>query len=180
MKGRVLVLVCFLCTLLAPEAYPQSLRGSIGGVVTDASQLPLPDVRVSLVHEGTNKSRTATTDAQGEFLVSLLPPGSYRLEAEREGYRKHLQRVVLLINQEIRIEVPLLPGSVSQQIEVTTTREWLKTDSTAIRTVLENRLITGLPLDGRNFLELSLLVPGAAPAAPGSAGSIRGDFALHV
>ena len=56
----------------------------------------------------------------------------------------------------------------------------MKKDSPAIGTVIENRQITQLPLDGRNFLELSLLVPGAVPAAPGSAGSVRGDFALNV
>ena len=56
----------------------------------------------------------------------------------------------------------------------------LKKDSASLGTVIENRQVVGLPLDGRNFYELSLLVPGAAPAAPGSAGSVRGDFAFSV
>ena len=55
----------------------------------------------------------------------------------------------------------------------------LKKDSSSIGTVIENRQVVGLPLDGRNFYELTLLVPGAAPAAPGSAGSVRGDFAFQ-
>ena len=56
----------------------------------------------------------------------------------------------------------------------------LKKDSASIGTVIENRQVVGLPLDGRNFYELTLLVPGAAPAAQGSAGSVRGDFAFSV
>ena len=56
----------------------------------------------------------------------------------------------------------------------------MRTDSAALGAVIENRQITGLPLNGRNFFELSLLIPGAAPAAPGSAGSVRGDFAMNI
>ena len=56
----------------------------------------------------------------------------------------------------------------------------LKKDSASLGTVIENRQVTGLPLDGRNFYELSLLVPGAVPPAQGSAGSVRGDFAFSV
>ena len=56
----------------------------------------------------------------------------------------------------------------------------LKKDSAALGAVIENRQVDGLPLDGRNFYELTLLVPGAVPAAPGSAGSVRGDFSFSV
>ena len=60
------------------------------------------------------------------------------------------------------------------------TPDQLKKDSAAVGTVIENTQVIGLPLDGRNFYELSLLVPGAVPPAPGSAGSVRGDFSFSV
>ncbi len=145
----------------------------------DASK-PVSAVQVTLIHSETNKKRTATTDAAGEFLFTLLPTGAYRLEAERSGYRKHVQTLTLQVNQEFRIDVPLLPGSMSEQVVVTAPRGLLRTDAATLSTVIENRQILGLPLDGRNFFELSLLVPGAAPAAPGSAGSVRGDVAINV
>ena len=178
MSRRALHLLVVILSCLS-LAQGQSVRGSIGGIVRDATG-PVLRARVSLTHEETNRRRVATSDEEGRFLVSLLAPGSYRLEAEKEGYRKHAQAVMLQVNQEARVEVTLVPGNLAQQIEVSTTTEALKTDSAAIGAVIENRLITGLPLDGRNFFDLTLLLPGAAPPAQGSAGSVRGDFALHV
>ncbi len=184
MRGSVTAKNTFLLVLSViylPWAAPaQSLRGSISGQVADASAKPVPGAQVRLVHEETNKSRTAVTDAQGEFVLSLLPSGSYRLEVERTGYRKHIQKLALEVNQELRVEVPLVSGNITESVVVTATPSLLKTESAAVGTVIENRLIQGLPLDGRNFLELTLLVPGAVPAAQGSAGSVRGDVALSV
>ena len=173
--------VSFFALILLPEvAAGQTLWGSISGRVTDGSFAALPRVEVTLVREDTNKRRSTISDARGEFVVSLLPPGTYRLEAERAGFRKHIQKVLLQVNQELRIEVPLVPGKLTQTVVVTATRGLLKTETIALGIVIENQQIRGLPLDGRNFLELSLLVPGTVPAAPGSAGSVRGDFAINV
>ena len=167
-------------TLLSVPGRAQSLHGSVSGLVTDPSTAPVSGVRIRLVHQETNKTRSAVSDAQGEFVISSLPLGSYRLEAERAGYRKHVQNLVLQINQELRIEVALRLGSVKETVVVTGTPALLRTQSAALGAVIENRQIRGLPLDGRNFFELTLLLPGAVPAAPGSAGSVRGDFAIHI
>jgi len=174
------ILAFLLAVSAAGPAAAQTVLGSIAGRVTDDSSKPLASVQITLVNQETNKKRAASTDSAGEFVVTLLPPGSYGLEAERSGYRKHVQQLALQVNQEVRVEVPLLPGSLSEAVTVTASRGLLRTDAGSLGTVIENRQIRGLPLDGRNFFELSLLVPGAAPAAPGSAGSVRGDFAIHV
>ena len=146
----------------------------------DASHQALSGAGVTLTDEATNKKREALTDARGQFAISLVPPGAYRLEVERDGYRKHVQWLALAVDQELRVEVPLLAGNRTETIEVTAARAMVRTDSAALGAVIENRNITGLPLDGRNFYELALLIPGAAPAAPGSAGSARGDLALNI
>ena len=181
MRNRIVVLFALIACLALPPALPgQSLRGSIGGTVTDAAQAPIPGARITLIHKETNKTRTAETGEQGEFLFSLLTPGAYRLEVESEGKLTHRQELTLQINRGIWADVSLPADSLRQQVEVTATRNLLRTDTSSVGTVIENHQITGLPLDGRNFYELSLLVPGAAPAAQGSAGSVRGDFALHI
>jgi hypothetical protein len=71
-------------------------------------------------------------------------------------------------------------GNLSDEVTVVATAIPLQKESAALGTVIDGRQVSGLPLDGRNFLELSLLAPGAAPAPQGSASSLRGDFALSV
>jgi len=158
----------------------QSTRGSIGGDVTDAAKKPLSGATVTLVQQETDQKRTAATGAQGEFLVTLLAPGAYRLEVDAPGYRTHVRNLVLDQNQEIRVEVPLLPGKTSEQVTVSATRSLMRTDSATVGDVIDNRQVQGLPLDGRNFYDLSLLVPGVVPAAEGSAASVRGSFAINI
>jgi len=171
-----------LCGLLlcALPARSQSLLGSIVGRVTDASKQPLHNADVVLIDEETNRKRTAKTSANGEFGASLLPAGTYRVETSVAGYRQFSCVVVLLINQEIHIEIPLLPEKSVERVEVTGDEGLLKTESATLSTVIQNRAIRSLPLDGRNVYELTLLTPGSVPAAQGSAGSERGDFTFNI
>ncbi|HME91187.1 MAG TPA: carboxypeptidase-like regulatory domain-containing protein, partial [Myxococcaceae bacterium] len=133
-----------------------------------------------LIDEETNRKRTAKTSANGEFGASLLPAATYRVETSVAGYRQFSCVVVLLINQEIHIEIPLLPEKSVERVEVTGDEGLLKTESATLSTVIQNRAIRSLPLDGRNVYELTLLTPGSVPAAEGSAGSERGDFTFNV
>jgi len=166
--------------LAAASLYAQSTRGSIGGQITDAAKKPVSGAAVALVERDTNKKRTAVAGPQGDFLITLLDPGTYRLEVDAPGYRPHVQDLILDLNQEIRVEVPLLPGKTNEQINVTATRSLLRTDSSTVGGVIDTRQVQGLPLDGRDFYELSLLLPGVVPAAEGSAASVRGSFAINI
>jgi hypothetical protein len=167
----------FLSALLVQSvAHAQSVRGN----VTDASRKPVSNATVQVTQEETSRHRTAVTDASGEFTVSNLSPGEYRIEIEHAGFRKHVQPVTLQLNQDLQIEIPLLSGQRTETVQVTAVRALLRTETAALGGVIENRQITGLPLDGRNFFELSLLLPGVAPPAQGSAGSVRGDFAVNI
>ncbi|HUE22365.1 MAG TPA: TonB-dependent receptor [Bryobacteraceae bacterium] len=166
--------------LAAASLYAQSTRGSIGGQITDAAKKPVTGAAVALVNQETNKKRTAVAGPQGDFLVTLLDPGTYRLQVDAPGYRPHVQDVVLDLDQEIRIEVPLLPGKTTEQVTVSATRSLVRTDSATVGGVIDNRQVQGLPLDGRDFYELSLLLPGVVPAAEGSAASVRGSFAINI
>ena len=182
MKRFLPVLPLLLCGIFLPawQASSQSLRGSIVGRVTDASNKSIGNAEVVVVDEETNRKRTAKTSATGEFAVTLLRAGTYRVEASVAGYRKSSRTVVLLVDQEINLEIPLLPARSVERIEVSGEAGLLKTESATLSTVIQTREIRNLPLDGRNFYELTLLVPGSAPAAQGSAGSERGDFTFNM
>jgi outer membrane receptor protein involved in Fe transport len=172
------VLTAFL--LLPAAIQAQSSGGAITGVVTDAAWQPIANASVQLTEAETDRRRSVLTDSEGGFTISNLPPGDYRIEAEREGYRKQVQQLTLQLNQEMQLEIPLVAGQRTDTVEVTAAPGLLRTETAALGGVIDNRQITGLPLDGRDFFELSLLLPGVVPAAPGSAGSTRGDFAVNI
>ena len=172
--------IALLPLLLAGVSLAQTVRSTVSGLVTDDRARPLAGARIVLTHLETSRERPAESDGHGEFLITMLPPGRYRLEVEANGYRKHTQDLTLLTNQEVRLDVPLLAGQIAERVVVTAARAVLRTDSAAAGAILENHMIRGLPLDGRNFLELTLLTPGVVPSAPGSAASVRGDIAFNV
>jgi hypothetical protein len=168
-----------LVSLVSAEA--QTHRGTIRGTTTDPNGDALPSVSLKLTNSETSEARTSSSGAEGEFAFSSLPPGTYRLEASLTGFNTLVQIITLQVNQELRVDARLGLSTGIETVEVDARNEaTLRKDSASLGTVIENRQVEGLPLDGRNFFELSLLVPGAAPAAPGSAGSVRGDFAFSV
>lgn len=177
--ARVFLMTFLLC--LSSYAGAQTHRGSVRGTITDPNGAVIPGATVKAVNTGTNKSRVSLSNEEGMYVVSSLAAGTYRVEIEFAGFaRRVFTNVILDVNQERRLDGQLQVAAISDTTELTAPVSLLKQDSASIGTVIENRQIEGLPLDGRNFYELTLLVPGAAPAAPGSAGSARGDFSFSV
>jgi hypothetical protein len=168
--------------LLAATAIPaQTHRASLRGTIYDPNGAAIPGAKITLTNSQTGELRTATANSQGEYTISSLAADRYQIEVEDAGFQKHIQMIQLLVNQEQRLDVTLkVPGPRIIDFIPVEPQLMLMKDSPALGTVIENHQITGLPLDGRNFYELSLLVPGAVPPAPGSAGSVRGDFSFSV
>ena len=165
--------------LATASLYAQSTRGSIGGQVTDPAKIPVPGAAVTLVNQETNKKRATISGPQGDFLITLLDPGAYRLQVTFRGFNTFSEDLILDLNQEIQVDVPLsLPPA--DTITVTAPRTLLRPESATVGDVIDNRAVQGLPLDGRDFYELSLLLPGVFPPAQGSAGSVRGAFAINI
>ena len=148
------------------------------GIVRDGSGALAGGAKASVTQRETNLVRIVETAADGQFVFSALPPGPYRLEVTRPGFKSHIEEFELFVSQDLRLDVALQVGAPSEQVVVTAASIALERDSTAVGTIVENAQVVNLPLDGRNFLELALLVPGTTPAAQGSASSVRGDFAF--
>jgi hypothetical protein len=150
----------------------------VRGTIYDPNKAAIPGANVSMTRLETGEVRTAITNSEGEYAITSLPASNYEIKIESQGFATQIRTFALLVNQELRLNVDL--HLENPAYDVPSEPLPLKKDSASLGTVIENRQVTGLPLDGRNFYELSLLVPGAVPPAPGSAGSARGDFAFSV
>ncbi|MBI3207601.1 MAG: TonB-dependent receptor [Candidatus Solibacter usitatus] len=176
MKHLSVYLALLMCAF---PTYTQNLLGVILGTVSDSAGRPVA-TRVELTNTATGRMRSAASGPSGGFVISQLPAGEYLLEAAASGQPKYSRKITLLVNQELRADIAMGGASKTESIDVIGVREMLKTETASMGAVIENRQVAGLPLDGRNFYELSLLAPGTAPSAQGSAGSTRGDFSIHV
>jgi hypothetical protein len=177
-KLKLLLVSLVLTIAVQMAAQAQTVRGVISGVVRDTAGNPVASASVTITSQETNAKRTATADANGEFIVTLVPPGTYQIEARGGANLSYRVTIPLEVNQEMHLELTLTAGG--DRVEVTATSPLVRTESSEMGGVIENRMVTGLPLDGRRFYDLSLLLPGVVPPAEGSAGSVRGAFALNV
>lgn len=175
-----LLISLFVSVFLSSFTFAQIHRGVIRGRLTDVAGSAIPGATISAIHNETSVTQTTTTNNKGEYSFTQLLPGTYQVKLEKSGFDTHVIKTELKVNQELRLDQAMKVAGVQQTIEITAPRMPLKKDSAAQGSVIGNQQITGLPLDGRNFQELVLLVPGAAPAAQGSAGSVRGDFSFNV
>lgn len=174
---RRLVFLYLLLISCALAAVAQTYRGTIRGTVYDPNRAVIPNAEIKVTNTETNETRTVHSGDEGEYSISALRPGAYRMESTVQGFARASQSIVLNVNQELRVDFQM---TLASHGSVTITATDLNKDSASLSTVIDTNQIKGLPLDGRNFYELTLLVPGAVPPAPGSAGSVRGDFSFSV
>jgi hypothetical protein len=179
-RWRSFIFTWTLLAVLVLPAAAQNVRGSIGGRVRDESGAVVPKATVRLMHQASSKTQETEAGPEGEFLFSNLPAGEYALEITVTGFQKSKTSLTLLIGQKVEKDVTLKVGQATSVDYVEGYTEVVHHDSPSVGAYISNRQITGLPLDGRNFATLSLLVPGVLPSAEGSALSVRGGFSFSV
>ena len=181
MKSNFRTLFLLVLSLTLPVVVAaQTHRASLRGTIYDENKAIIPGATINLKSVATGETRSTTSGDDGEYAISSIPPGSYELSVSMNGFATFTKPLELRVNEERRNDTTLRVNA-SRPYEVEAPFEdSLKKDSASLGSVIDNRQVTGLPLDGRNFYELSLLVPGAVPPAQGSAGSVRGDFAFSV
>ncbi len=131
------------------------------GIVKDSTGAVVPGVKVIATNTGTNLTRQATTDDSGTYRIAALNPGPYRLDAEATGFKKStVNGIILEVGQQARVDVDLQVGEVSQTLEVTGRAALVNTESNLIGGVINQSRVVSLPLNGRNFMELTTLTAG--------------------
>ena len=161
--AAVLLLV-FLGFLLmgSVPAIAQVDRGNIVGVVTDPSGARISDAQITITNRDTGQPVHLTTDEEGNYKATLLKIGPYSVSATKQGFETTVQENVdVAVNQSVRVDLVLKLGAASQTVEVTGAAPLLQTESSSLGTVETERRISELPLNGRNFIQLAYLGPGA-------------------
>jgi len=150
----------------APVA-AQVTTGTIVGTVSDPNGVvPGATVVIHEVNQGT--SATFVTDATGSYTAPFLTPGTYRIEINVSGFKKWVRDgVILQVNQRARVDAALEVGRLEETTTVVASAPLLRTDSSEVGTVIEERAIKELPLNGRNFATLVYLTPGITPGQAG-------------
>jgi Carboxypeptidase regulatory-like domain len=184
---RCSVACVFAPLLIAAIGWAQAPTGAITGTVADPTGAVVTGAVVTVTNPSTNTQRIVSTNSSGIYDVPALMPGTYNLKIEMKGFTTQVRNdIELQVAQVARIDVTLQLGNVSEVVEVTGGAPVLQTETTDIGTVVENRRIEDLPLNGRNYLQLTSLIPGATtngpPAAQGQGrmGGSRNDFTLNV
>ncbi len=147
---------------LATPAAAQSDGASLSVKVSDESGLVVPGAAVMVRHTATGATRELTTDRAGLALFSMLPPGAYDSTVSLAGFKQYRGSALhLQVAQAARLEVALGVGDVSEAVQVTAETRLLTVDTAAQGTVIGEEKVQALPLNGRQFIQLALLVPGA-------------------
>ena len=122
----------------------------------------IPGVTVTVTNEGTGGVRTVGTNESGGYTVVSLPPAVYTIAGELAGFSRAVQSSVRLeVNQTLRVDLAMQIGQVTEIIEVTAALPQLQTDSSTVASTVDNQKVVELPLNGRSFTQLTILMPGA-------------------
>jgi hypothetical protein len=177
---RLLLRLFLILGVACGVGWAQTFQGSITGTLTDSTGAVIPGALVTVQEVDKGFSRSATTENDGTYGIPLLPPGRYRLVAQKEGFAKTMRGpITLLVNQHLDIDLGLKVGPQATTITVESTLSPLESQTSSVGTTIDEQKVNDVPLNGRNFLELALLVPGVTPGTEGTPISVRGG-AINV
>ncbi|MGH9454682.1 MAG: carboxypeptidase regulatory-like domain-containing protein, partial [Terriglobia bacterium] len=139
-------------------------EASIVGTVTDTSGSVIPGARITVENPGKGFTRSLVTNSAGAYVAAAVPIGQYVVSAEAPGFRKLVHSgIVLQVDATLRVNLQLEVGRVTQEVSVQGNALHVQTETAETSTVITGRQIENLNLNGRNFVALTLLVPGASP-----------------
>ncbi|HZI61601.1 MAG TPA: carboxypeptidase regulatory-like domain-containing protein [Pyrinomonadaceae bacterium] len=154
----VMLVVAFQASLT--PVYCQVGSATLSGTVTDQNDAVVPGVNVVVISISQAFTRAAITNREGVYVVPLLPPGAYTVKAERKGFTTaEVPDVVLNVNDQVTLNIPLKVGSVNQSVDVLTTPPLLD-QSPTVATAVDQQTVGNMPLNGRSFQSLITLAPG--------------------
>ena len=169
--SRILgTILCALGLVFAP-AVSASPTGSIAGSVRDQSGAMISGAKLTLTNLSTNAKMEALSDSNGSFQFLQLSPAVYSLQVESSGFKKVVvDDVVVQVDQITHLDATLQIGSVTQVVEVAAATPLLEADRSTLSGVVASQVISNIPLNARQYLDLALLTPGVLPSSAGTQG----------
>ncbi len=165
-----------LLALFSVSAFGQTF-GEITGRVADPSGASVPGATMTLTNVATNATRVAATTSEGFYTFPSVPPGTYNVKAEHQGFKVITSNnVEVQVQQSVRLDLTLEVGQVSQSVEVSAASSLLQAENATVGSVIANQSIAELPLNGREYLNLVALSPNVNTLSPdaGQAASRQG------
>jgi len=166
-----------LSVVLMSFSLAQSPNGTISGIVQDPSGRTVPDAEIIVVNDATNIQYQSKTNSEGIYVVANLPPGPYRLQVSKPGFKTLIKPdLILNVQDALGISFTLPLGAVSEVVTVEGGAPLVNTESGSVGTVIGPDLVSKLPLNGRSFNTLLQLTPGVVIAPSSSAD--QGQFSI--
>lgn len=155
---------------LLETAFSQKITGTLTGNITDQSGAAVAGAKVAARNELTNVERETFSNDRGSYAIQFLAPGAYDVSIEQQGFKRPTyKKVVVQVDQTASLDVKLEVGELVQEVEVEAAAPLLQTGESSIGSVIEQKQVQELPLNGRQFLQLALLVPGVVAGPLGGA-----------
>ena len=153
--------IMIVLVIFAPGLKAQTFNATIVGKVTDANGSSIPGATVTITQNGTNRTQTANTNDDGEYVILQLPPGAYTLKISASGFKIALnENITLETDTTSRVNVTLETGSINETVTVTAEPSVVNSETPEKGEVIVQRQVQELPLNVRDFTELAKLVPG--------------------
>lgn len=173
---RALVLTLALGGIFAITLSAQ-VTGTILGSVLDESGAAVPGAAVSVSNALTGETRRTTSDEAGNYIVTALPVGQYKVEVRLDGFKTFIASGISLeVNQNLRVEAQLMVGALAESVEVTADPAQVDTYQTQLGTVVDTNRVNELPLNGRNVYDLAITLPGVSSTNFSTISSSSGAF----
>lgn len=162
---QITIALLFVCCTLATAFAQSASTSTLSGRVIDPSGAVIVGAKVIAVQTATGAVRDTVTNSDGLYVLPSLPPGEYSVTIEATGFKKTIiSSVILPVGQTINRDFSVTVGTLSEVTELIGTPSLVNTFSASVEGVITNQAIATLPLNGRNYLELALLIPGNVPA----------------
>jgi hypothetical protein len=157
-----LALLLYLFSILVPAtAWGQRATATLAGSVLDSSQAAIPGAKIVVRNEATGAERTAESNELGYYVISALPAGTYSVTVSKPGFQtRTISSLVLQVDQNATLNVELGVQALAETVQVSAEAVAVDTRTGTLNTVINQRQITDLPLNGRNVLQLTRLTPG--------------------